>query len=118
MSTNPVPELKARVRTDLASAMRGGRPDEVRVLRTILAAVDDAEAVPAGAMHEKYRVKQFGDPSAEVPRRLLSPADVDALLLAEISAREAAASECLNRNATAHAESLRSEIAIVRRYLG
>jgi uncharacterized protein YqeY len=114
---DPVSGLKTRLRSDLAVAMRGRHVDEVRALRTILAAIDDAEAVAVGALHDKYALKQFGDRSAEVPRKQLTKADLEALLGIEIAAREAAANECVDHNATAHAESLRFGISIVQRYL-
>ena len=44
---NGPPTLRATLRRHLASAMRAREPDAVSALRTAIAAIDNAEAVPA-----------------------------------------------------------------------
>ena len=58
--------LKERLRADLKAAMQARASDEIRLLRTLIAALDNAEAVPGtpgGYVH-----RAFGDAGAEVAR--------------------------------------------------
>jgi uncharacterized protein YqeY len=119
MSTLPpddgVDVIKARLRTDLRAAMGARRIDEVAVLRTLLGALDNAEAVSVAPQH--YTERPFGDPATEVPRKRLSADDVEAVLGAEQRERLLTA-ETLERAGRAEdATKLRNEAAIVGRYL-
>jgi uncharacterized protein YqeY len=107
-------ELKERLRADLKAAMRAKAADEVRPLRTLIAALDNAEAVTVG--HDKYVSRSFGDPSGEVPRRELDEAAVRALLSSEIETRLAAAVDYERHGEGAEAERLRAEAALISRY--
>ena len=80
--------LKQRLRADLKAAMQARATDGVRVLRTLIAAVDNAEAVPG---EHKNIQRAFGEPGVEVARRELHDADLAALLDREIGERLAAA---------------------------
>jgi len=80
--------LKERLRADLKAAMQARATDEVRLLRTLIAAVDNAEAVPG---EPKNIQRAFGDPGSEVARRQLGSEDLAALLDREIEERLAAA---------------------------
>src|SRR5690242_18768337 len=73
--------MKLRLRDDLRAAMAGKRSAEVAVLRTLLGALDQAEAVAAVARGRGYASLKFGDPAVEVPRKALSPEDVRAVIL-------------------------------------
>ncbi len=61
--------LKQRLREDLKAAMQAKAADEVRVLRALIAALDNAEAVPPET--GPYVPRAFGDATAERPRRQL-----------------------------------------------
>lgn len=108
---------KARIRGDLTAAMKARRSAETSLLRAILAALDNAEAVPVGTAHDRYAVRMFGDPSVEAPRRVLSEADVRALLLRETADREMAAQEFEALGKQNEAERLRNEVSLIARYL-
>ncbi|MBB2157927.1 hypothetical protein HLH33_16740 [Gluconacetobacter diazotrophicus] len=110
-------ELTARLRVDLKAAMRGRCLAEVKVLRGLIAAIDDAQAVPVGSLHETYVVRAFGDPSVEVPRRDLGVEDLRRLLESESAARFAAAEEYRAAGHHDRAEELTAAAKIVGRYL-
>jgi uncharacterized protein YqeY len=105
--------LKQRLRADLMAALQARAADEVRVLRTLIAALDNAEAVPGD-----YTAlpRAFGDPSGEVARRELDAGAVEALLASEVEARLAAASDYERHGRTDEAARLRDEAAFVARY--
>ena len=107
-------ELKARLRGDLTAAMRERAADDVRVLRTLIAALDNAEAAPG---EDKYVPRAFGDPGSEVARLELDAAAIATLLGHEIEARQTAAAEYRQRGRDEQAASLLTEIALIRRYL-
>ena len=83
--------LKERLRADLKAAMQARASDEIRLLRTLIAALDNAEAVPGtpgGYVH-----RAFGDAGAEVARLELDEKAVDALLASEAASRCDAAAD-------------------------
>jgi len=106
--------LKQRLRGDLKAAMQARAGDEVRLLRTLIAALDNAEAVPVEGAQDPFR--KLGDPSGEVPRRKLDDAAVDALLEAEAESRLAAAADYARHGRGKDAERLRDEVALIGRY--
>lgn len=108
---------KTRIRSDLTAAMKARRNAETSLLRGILAALDNAEAVSVGTAHDRYAVRMFGDPSVEAPRRVLSEADVHHLLLRESAEREEAAQEFEKLGKPDEAERLRNEVSVIARYL-
>lgn len=110
-------ELVAHLRADLKTAMRDRRMAEVMVLRSLIAAVDDAQAVPVGNLHETYVLRAFGDPSVEVPRRDLMPEDLRQLLESERSARLVAAEEYRAAGYYGRADELIDAAKIIDRYL-
>jgi len=114
---NDLQELAARLRADLKAAMRGRRVAEVKVLRGLIAAIDDAQAVPVGNLHETYVVRAFGDPSVEVPRRDLGAEELRQLLESESRARLAAAEGYRAAGHHVRAEELTAAAKIVDRYL-
>lgn len=108
--------LIARLREDLKTAMRARASEETAVLRALLGALDNAQAVPLDPDHKPAEMRRFGDGSAEVSRRVLNTRDVDALLAREAEERDQAAGEMERLGQTERAAALRGEAAIVRRY--
>jgi uncharacterized protein YqeY len=104
--------LKKRLREDLKSAMLEKRSDEVALLRKLIAALDNAEAVPT----EGYRPRALGDASAEVVRRELDGRAVEALLTEEVESRLAAAADYERLGRAEEAARLRDEAALAARY--
>lgn len=109
--------LKARIRSDLTSAMKARDSAQASLLRVLLAALDNAEAVPIGTAHERYQERAFGDPSAEVPRLVLSVEDVTALVAREQAEREAAAADFERLGRPNDAARLQQEAGWIARYL-
>ena len=108
--------LKARIRADLTSAMKARDSAQASLLRVLLAALDNAEAVPIGSAHERYQERAFGDPSAEVPRLVLTMEDVKALVTKEQAEREAAAADFERLDRPDDAARLSQEALWVGRY--
>jgi uncharacterized protein YqeY len=115
---NPVERCQSMLRRDLRLAIKARRADEARTLRCLLAAIDNAQAVPVGDLHEKYVVRPFADGSAEAPRIELSEADLERLLLGEAQDRIGAARQCEQVGRMDRANSLRAEADIVKRHFG
>ena len=57
--------LRTTIRSDLTAAMKARQNAETSLLRGLLAALDNAEAVSIGTAHDRYKVRMFGDPSVE-----------------------------------------------------
>jgi len=120
-SSQPAPDaaatLKARLRDDLKTAMRTRNALDIAVLRVIIAALDNAQAVPLPEGRQRYVVREFGDGSAEAPRLRLAEEDVRNLLIQEVRDREDAAAQFEDLGRADRAAALRLEAAIVSRYL-
>lgn len=108
--------LKEQLRADLKAAMQAKAADDVRVLRALIAALDNAEAVPGGALTEKYVPRAFGDSSGEVARRELDAAAVESVLQAEIASRLAAAEDYERHGRDDDGARLRAEAGIIASY--
>ncbi|MGX1785221.1 hypothetical protein ACWIGM_00705 [Bosea sp. NPDC055332] len=110
-------EMKTRLRADLRIAMKSGRADEAKLIRALVAAIDNAEAPPATARQEAVVQHDFRSGAAEVERLLLGPSEVRAAILAEIDEREHASGEMERLGQTGLAEALRAEITLARGYV-
>lgn len=118
MTDHPVDAIKARLRADIRAAMSAKQMTEARVLRTLLAALDNAEAHPVVAGHTPYVEHPFGDKAVEVARKVLSTEDIEAVLKAELEERVTAARDLEQHGKTAEASALKAEAALVARYIG
>lgn len=90
--------MKLRMRSDLRAAMAGRRALEVEVLRTLLGALDQAEAVP-------------------VERRRLSIEDVRQAILRERDEATQVADTLAGHGRGEAAEQHRARAALIERYL-
>lgn len=111
------------MRRDLTAAMKARQPDAVAALRTALAALDNAEAVPVEHLPEidgdgPVAGARTGVGSTEMPRRELSLADVRAILRAQIAERMTAVAEYRGLGRVDEAGKLQREAAVLERYLG
>ena len=114
---NIVQALQLRLRADLMTAMRERRDVEKAVLRTLLAAIDNAQAVPVGDRHDKYVVYAFGDSATEVPRLELSLDALDDLLRRELQDRLDSAEQLTLLGQDDRALRLRQEARIIESYV-
>jgi len=101
--------IRETLRADLKTAMVERRVDDVSLIRTLIAAIDNAEAVdlPEGATT-----------TTEMPRKVLGEDDVAAVLRAEVASRQLAAAQIRERGNTAEAGRLDNEANRVAAYLG
>lgn len=117
MPSDAAAELKSRLRSDLKEALLGRRPAEVRLLRMLVSALDNAEAPPLADPGAGYVRRAFGDASVEVQRQRLEAADVHAVLQRERAERTASAGTLTAVGRTAEAEAVLDEIRMIGRYL-
>jgi uncharacterized protein YqeY len=108
--------LKQRLREDLKAAMQAKAAGEVRLLRALVAALDNAEAVSLDGRKQSALPGKFGDGSNEVARRELSADDIAALLDREIHERLTAAADYERLGQSDEATRLREEAHLVSRY--
>jgi uncharacterized protein YqeY len=108
---DPVQALRGRASADLKLAMRARDAAEIAALRSLLGALDNAGAVATAPRNEPV----YGR-SADVPRRVLSAAEVEALLTAEIAEREAALASYEGGGQHDAAARLRAEVKVLVRY--
>ena len=108
---------KARLRVDLKLAMQTRALLRVRTLRSLIAALDNAEAVPPAGRHERYVVHAFGDRSAEVPRLTLTQHEVGELFEREAAARRADAANLAALGKLVQANDLQAEASIIDAYV-
>lgn len=100
------------MRADLVAAIKGRRAEEISLLRSLLAAIDNAEAPALGSRSRPVP----GGPS-EIERLILTAAELQAVLHAEIRARELAAAELASLGQEERAEALLGQAAIAERYV-
>lgn len=101
--------LRERLQADLRSAMRARALAEVSVLRALIAAIDNAGAVPPPPKTEPIQ--------SEVERRFLNRDDIQALLRREVDVRRHATDQFRTLGRAVEAEAAKFEMDIVSRYL-
>ena len=109
--------MRRRLRERLQSALRARDALTAAVMRTTIAAIDNAQAVALAQPDARYQVRTFGEAGVEVPRRELAQADVDALLAAEVAQRLETAHQFERHGQGAAAARLRDEASVLERYL-
>lgn len=114
---DPGHDMKARMRADLRAAMKEGRMAEAKLIRALVAALDNAEAPPIETDSKATDQHRFRDGSAEVERLHLSTARVREVLVKEIKEREDAAAEMHRLDRPDRADALRAEASLARRYI-
>ena len=117
----PEPEpLRQRLRAALTSAMKARDAVAVAALRPTLAAIDNAEAVDrAPDADRRLGIGQLpvGVGAAEAARRVLTPAEIESIVRAEVAEREAAARDYDLAGRAERAERLRSEARVLSAYV-
>lgn len=129
--------LRARMRADLKTAMKARRPDDVAALRVVLAAFDNAEAVPVPTplpahspthspahssaaapvvTSEHVAAAAVGLGSTEVPRRELTLADLHEILRTQVDEWTAEAQTYQGLGQTDAATRLRRQADLIRGY--
>ncbi|MEY4249902.1 MAG: hypothetical protein RJA87_1535 [Pseudomonadota bacterium] len=114
VETDPATAMKAQIRAELVKAMRAKAALKVAALRTVLAALDNAESVPVGTQHRRSETHGFGGPGTEVPRRILTTHEVQALVRSEITKRIDAAGQMDILGQGPQADRLREEALVLQ----
>lgn len=116
--------MRATMRVDLKAALKARDKAAVAALRTALAAIDNAEAVPVGERpvldsgSEHFGGSVVGLGAAEAPRRELTEAEVRDIVAAEVAERTGSAEQYRRIGQDEHAERLLAEATVLNRYLG
>jgi uncharacterized protein YqeY len=115
--------MRASLRGDLSAALKARDRVAISALRSALAAIDNAEAVPVehtpssttGNKHVAGAAAGLG--AAEAERRHLTEADLRSIVGDEVRERLAAAEEYERFGRTEAAERLRAEAEVLSPYL-
>ncbi|SFP06539.1 hypothetical protein SAMN05421810_101854 [Amycolatopsis arida] len=112
--------MRESLRDDLRVALRSRDRVAITALRSALAAIDNAEAIPldgpvAGSEHVAGAAVGLG--SAEAERRLLTEEDLRSILEQEIRERRVAAAEYERHGRDDRAQRLRAEADILSQHL-
>ena len=107
--TDAADAMRGRLQSDLRSAIKARAVRDVAVLRQLIAAIDNAGAVP---LPPKAAPVQ-----SEVERRSLGFDDIQALLQREYDLRQHAANEFSRIDRVVEAEIAKFEMEVVARYL-
>jgi len=116
------PGLRDALRRDLARAMKAREPDTVAALRTAIAAIDNAEAVPAPATSQATNSTHFagaraGVGAGEVARRELSDDQQRAILREQVTGYLTEADRYATLGQRAAADRLRAQARLLSGYL-
>ena len=133
-------DIRARMRRGLVAAMKARDQQTVAVLRSTLAAIDNAEAIendevvyddaideyvadPGSALgavdaHPAVAGSVLGVGAAEVDRQILTPEEVEEVVRGEVTVREVAADMLARVGRPDHAERLRAQAKLLTTYLG
>jgi uncharacterized protein YqeY len=115
--------MRDRLREDLSAAMKARDRVAITVLRTTLAAIDNAEAVDPSAGETPVTGSHHiagasaGVGSTDVTRRVLSDADIDAVIREQADERWQVAAEYEKLGQVQAADTLRREAAVLDKYL-
>ncbi|MBD3844799.1 GatB/YqeY domain-containing protein [Bosea sp. SSUT16] len=117
MMTDESQSFLARLKADLRAAMRERKSVEVTALRELIAAIDNAQAVPVGDRHDSYVFHAFGDSAVEVPRKVLGKDELRRLVEAEIQSRNNTAKTYRSLGRDDKAQDLSDGAQTLNRYL-
>ncbi|MBL1079078.1 GatB/YqeY domain-containing protein [Nocardia sp. 2] len=119
MTIEPIAEsYRTRLRADLKQAMKDKNRPAIAALRSLLAAIDNHEAVDASHVQAgAIETSPLGLGAAELPRRELTAAEIDAIIKSEYHERITAAAEYDTLTGGAdRAATLRAEAAALAKY--
>ena len=117
MPNDAATEMKARLRADLRTAMKARNATDAKVIRSLVAALDNAEAPALPVDQKPAEAHPFASRSAEVERLRLTWPQVHDILRGELQERERAAAEFARLSKPEHAAALREEAIVITRYL-
>jgi uncharacterized protein YqeY len=110
--------LRAQMRAALTRAIKSRDAAATRALRSVLAAVDNAEAADPSVAPQQQPGRIAGGVAGlgagEVSRRSITEEDVQDILAAAIAEREAAAAQYAELHREDAAQRLREEVVVLR----
>jgi len=115
--------MRTKLREGLTAALKDRDRVAASAIRSALAAIDNAEAVPADpapvstAGNEHVAGAAIGLGAAEAERRHLTEGDIRSIVAAEVRDRTDTAAEYERHGRDDAAERLRTEAAVLSRYL-
>ena len=112
--------IRQRLRAALPAAVKARDRTAMAALRATLAAIDNAEAAERPADVDRHLgIEQLpvGVGAAEVPRRVLTDAQVEQIVRAELAEREAVAREYERAGRPERAAELRAEADVLAAHL-
>jgi uncharacterized protein YqeY len=114
--------MRTSLRADLTAALKARDQVAVTALRSALAAIDNAEAVPADHPSSSFSGNEHVAGAAslgatEAARRDLTEADLRSIVEQEVRERAVAAQEYEQLGRDEHAQRLRAEAEVLSRYL-
>ena len=114
------PALRERLAVGIRSSMRTRDREAASALRSVLAALGNAEAVEVDTLPRAGAIEAsaVGLGATEVERRRLGREDVAAVIVTELTERRAAAREYADLGRPERAEALRSQIRAIELMLG
>jgi hypothetical protein len=117
----PADILRTRLRGDLRAAMKAQRQDEMAALRSLIAAIDNAESVEDASSSPRPSSEHVagtlqGLGAADAVRRSLSEHDLQRIIEAELWERDAQAERLTLLGRIDEASRLRIEADVIARY--
>ena len=111
-TTATAPQLiRERMKADLTSALKARQTATATTLRTLLAAIDNAEAVPLSAAPAPVNGR-----SPDVPRKLLGAADIQAILSQEAAECRRALGDYQRLGQPEAADAMRAALTLIEAY--
>ena len=104
--------LRTQLKADLRHAMKARQKEAVAALRILLAAIDNAEAVPTDPSFVPFTGR-----TNDVPRKLLTEAHIQQILHAEAAKQREALAEYERLDQEEAAQQIRAELAVMSKYL-
>jgi len=109
-------QLREQMKVDLIQAMKARQSATVATLRSVLAAIDNAEAVPVSD-ESTMPVEPVMGKRNEVPRKLLSAHDIQQIIQNEVDERRENGLKYAQLGRKAEAERLQTAAALLATYL-
>ena len=107
--------IRQQMKADLLQAMKAREHARVDTLRTVLAAIDNAEAVPVS--QSTMLVEPVFGKKNEVPRKILSTEDIQRILQNEVDERHAASIKYAGLGQNVEAERLQKAAELITSYI-
>jgi uncharacterized protein YqeY len=107
--------LREQMKADLTQAMKARQSATVATLRSVLAAIDNAEAIPVS--ESAFPVEPVPGQRHEAPRKILSVEDIHQIVQKEIDERCRASAKYATLGLQAEAARLQTAAALLATYL-